>query len=51
MVFDARTGALLRSVGNQVVAAQVLGDLVQVTTAHGRAEIYSAATGALQRQL
>ena len=51
LIHDAHTGVQLRAVGFYVVSAQVMGDLVQVTTANGRVEIYSAVTGVMQRHL
>ena len=51
LIFDANTGVQLRSVGFNATGAQVMGDLVQVTTSNGRVEIYSAVTGVLQRHL
>ncbi len=51
VVFDAQTGAQLRTLTSNAVGAQVLGDLIQVTTTDGRTQIYNAATGAMQRQI
>jgi|APCry1669189241_1035207.scaffolds.fasta_scaffold237211_1 hypothetical protein len=50
-VYDAQTGAYQRSVGSDVVSAQITGDLVQVTKKTGRVEIYDANTGAYKRSL
>ena len=50
-VLDPQTGAIVRVLGTNVVGAQVIGDLIQVTTASGRVQIWNPVTGALQRQL
>jgi hypothetical protein len=50
-VYDAKTGAYKRSVGSQVVSAQVNGDIIQVTEKNGAVKIYDANTGAYKRSL
>ena len=50
-IYDAKTGALQRTVGSDAVSAQISGELVQVTKKNGRVEIYVAKTGAYQRSL
>jgi hypothetical protein len=50
-IYDAKTGAYKRNVGNHAVSAQVQGDIVQVTKADGKVEIYDANTGVYKRTL
>ena len=50
-VYDAKTGAYKRTVGSDVVSAQITGELIQVTKKNGRVEIYDANTGAYKRSL
>ena len=48
-IYDAKTGSFKRSVGSDVVSAQINGDLVQLTKSNGRVEIYDVNTGSFKR--
>jgi predicted nucleic acid-binding protein len=50
-LYDAKTGAFKRSGGSNVVSAQIVGEMVQVTEKKGSVKIYDANTGAFKRSL
>ena len=50
-IYDAKTGLIKRSIGIDVVSAQITGEFVQVTKRNGRVEIYDANTGLYKRTL
>lgn len=51
LIYDAATGSYKRSVGNNVVSAQISGQFVQITNKSGQVEIYDANTGSFKRSL
>ena len=50
-IYDASNGSYQRSVGSDVVTAQVNGNVLQITKKDGSVEIYDANNGSYQRSL
>ena len=50
-LFDVKTGAYHRSVGDKVVSAQITGEFVQVQSENGRVALYTTRNGAYVRSL
>lgn len=50
-IYDQKTGAFKRSVGSNVVTAQIVGDLLHVTDKKGGVKIYDPNNGAFKRSL